>query len=188
MWSRSVLWSLSCVSKAFFARWWHQQDEKTKVMVRGLVKDGRLEFSNGGWCMHDEAAPHYIDMIDQTTLGHKFLMDEFGVAPTTGWQLDPFGHSATQAALLSAEVGFQGLFFGRIDYQAAWPGMARHGPRTSTCGARGRRRSSSGGPRLPWAHRPRSSRVSQVHETKMSAASEGSMRGIMGRPRASIST
>ena len=34
-----------------------------------------------------------------------------------GWQLDPFGHSATQAALLSAEVGFGGLFFGRIDYQ-----------------------------------------------------------------------
>ena len=107
-------------SKAFFARWWHQQDEKTKGMVRGLVKDGRLEFSNGGWCMHDEAAPHYVDMIDQTTLGHKFLMTEFGVAPSTGWQLDPFGHSATQAALLSAEVGFQGLFFGRIDYQDLW--------------------------------------------------------------------
>ena len=37
--------------------------------------------------------------------------------PTIGWQIDPFGHSATQAALLSAEVGFNGLFFGRIDYQ-----------------------------------------------------------------------
>ena len=30
---------------------------------------------------------------------------------------DPFGHSATQAALLSGEVGFEALFFGRIDYQ-----------------------------------------------------------------------
>eukprot|EP00929_Paragymnodinium_shiwhaense_P067516 TRINITY_DN33975_c0_g1_i1.p1 TRINITY_DN33975_c0_g1~~TRINITY_DN33975_c0_g1_i1.p1 ORF type:complete len:1024 (-),score=239.94 TRINITY_DN33975_c0_g1_i1:389-3010(-) len=56
-------------------------------------------------------------MVDQTTLGHKFLMEEFGIAPKTGWQLDPFGHSATQAALLSSEVGFNGLFFGRIDYQ-----------------------------------------------------------------------
>ena len=34
-----------------------------------------------------------------------------------GWQIDPFGHSASQAALLSAEVGFDSLFFGRIDYQ-----------------------------------------------------------------------
>ncbi len=34
-----------------------------------------------------------------------------------GWQIDPFGHSATQASLLSAEVGFDALYFGRIDYQ-----------------------------------------------------------------------
>jgi len=105
------------VEQAFFVRWWRQQDEKTMNLVKELVKAGRLEFTNGGWCMHDEAAPHYMDMIDQTTLGHKFLMAEFGVAPRTGWQLDPFGHSATQASLLSSEVGFQGLFFGRIDYQ-----------------------------------------------------------------------
>jgi alpha-mannosidase len=37
--------------------------------------------------------------------------------PTVGWQIDPFGHSATQASLLSAEAGFDALYFGRIDYQ-----------------------------------------------------------------------
>mmetsp|Transcript_56397 Transcript_56397/g.134643 ORF Transcript_56397/g.134643 Transcript_56397/m.134643 type:complete len:987 (-) Transcript_56397:208-3168(-) len=105
------------VETAFFARWWRQQDNSTRQLVRRLVSSGQLEFSNGGWCMHDEAATHFLDMIDQTTLGHKFLMEELGAAPRTGWQLDPFGHSSTQAALLSAEVGFQGLFFGRIDYQ-----------------------------------------------------------------------
>ncbi|MFN9980859.1 MAG: hypothetical protein ACK53Y_13120, partial [bacterium] len=31
--------------------------------------------------------------------------------------MDPFGHSATQASLFSAEVGFDALFFGRIDHQ-----------------------------------------------------------------------
>ena len=30
---------------------------------------------------------------------------------------DPFGHSATQAAVLSAEVGFDSLWFARIDFQ-----------------------------------------------------------------------
>ena len=54
--------------------------------------------------MHDEAATHYIDMIDQTTLGHRFIKEEFGVTPTVGWQIDPFGHSAVQAYLLGAEV------------------------------------------------------------------------------------
>ncbi|XP_021887561.1 probable alpha-mannosidase At5g13980, partial [Carica papaya] len=68
-------------------------------------------------CMHDEAAPHYIDMIDQTTLGHRFIKQEFDITPRIGWQIDPFGHSATQAYLLGAEVGFDSLFFARIDYQ-----------------------------------------------------------------------
>lgn len=59
---------------------------------------------NAGMCMHDEATPHYIDMIDQTTLGHQFVKDEFSKLPRVGWQIDPFGHSAVQAYLLSAEV------------------------------------------------------------------------------------
>jgi len=32
--------------------------------------------------------------------------------------VDPFGHSATQASLLSGLLGFDSLFFGRADYQA----------------------------------------------------------------------
>lgn len=59
---------------------------------------------NGGMCMHDEATPHYVDLIDQTTLGHRFILDEFGKKPRVGWQIDPFGHSAVQAYLLGAEV------------------------------------------------------------------------------------
>lgn len=54
--------------------------------------------------MHDEAATHYVDMIEQTTLGHNFIKKEFGVTPRIGWQIDPFGHSAVQAYLLGAEV------------------------------------------------------------------------------------
>lgn len=56
--------------------------------------------------MHDEATTHYIDMIDQTTLGHQFIKEEFGITPRIGWQIDPFGHSAVQAYLLGALVQF----------------------------------------------------------------------------------
>ncbi|KAJ7971782.1 Alpha-mannosidase [Quillaja saponaria] len=105
------------VEMAFFQRWWRQQSKAMKIKVKELVNSGQLEFINGGMCMHDEATPHYIDLIDQTTLGHQFIKDEFGKIPRVGWQIDPFGHSAVQAYLLGAEIGFDSLFFARIDYQ-----------------------------------------------------------------------
>ncbi|CAA0824595.1 Glycosyl hydrolase family 38 protein [Striga hermonthica] len=105
------------VEMAFFQRWWRQQSDTLKAKVKQLVDSGQLEFINGGMCMHDEATPHYIDLIDQTTLGHSFILDEFGKKPRVGWQIDPFGHSAVQAYLLGAELGFDSLFFARIDYQ-----------------------------------------------------------------------
>ncbi|KAI6675783.1 hypothetical protein NL676_003689 [Syzygium grande] len=108
--------------QAFFQRWWRDQSEQVQSTVKQLVNSGQLEFINGGMCMHYKATTHYIDMIDQTTLGHRFIKEEFGVTPRIGWQIDTFGHSSVQAYLLGAEVGFDSVFFARIDYQdrAKW--------------------------------------------------------------------
>lgn len=77
----------------------------------------------------DEACVHYTSVIDQMTEGHQFVWREFGVRPRIGWHIgtlfsfrnfwenstDPFGHAATQASLF-AQMGFDGFFFGRIEY------------------------------------------------------------------------
>lgn len=105
------------VEQKFFSMWWNEQDNAVKETVRFLVANQQLSFVNGGWCMHDEAAAHFIGMIDQTTLGHQFLLKELGVVPKVGWQLDPFGHSASQASLFASKVGFDALYIGRIDHQ-----------------------------------------------------------------------
>jgi hypothetical protein len=105
------------VEQKFFSMWWEEQSNVWKQRVKDLIANDQLNFANGGWCMHDEAATHYMGMIDQTTLGHAFLKRELGVVPTIGWQLDPFGHSATQASYMTAKLGFDALYFGRIDYQ-----------------------------------------------------------------------
>lgn len=102
---------------SFFTRWWNEQGDQRKAEVTKLVADGRLTFVNGGYVQHDEASSYYQAMIDQTTLGHRFLKKTFGVVPRIGWQIDPFGHSSTQAGLLSSQLGFDALFFGRADYQ-----------------------------------------------------------------------
>ncbi|CAK7293605.1 Lysosomal alpha-mannosidase [Vulpes lagopus] len=106
------------VEIAFFSRWWHQQTNATQEVVRNLVRQGRLEFANGGWVMNDEAATHYGAIIDQMTLGLRFLEDTFGKdgRPRVAWHIDPFGHSREQASLF-AQMGFDGFFFGRLDYQ-----------------------------------------------------------------------
>ncbi|XP_016017648.2 lysosomal alpha-mannosidase isoform X4 [Rousettus aegyptiacus] len=109
------------VEMAFFSRWWHQQTNATQEVVRNLVRQGRLEFANGGWVMNDEAATHYGAIIDQMTLGLRFLEDTFGNngRPRVAWHIDPFGHSREQASLF-AQMGFDGFFFGRLDYQDKW--------------------------------------------------------------------
>ena len=106
------------VEIAFFYRWWNEQDDSMRHVVKGLVNSGQLQFILGGWCMNDEASTHYNAIIDQHTVGFKFLKDNFGDCgrPHVGWQIDPFGHSREQASLF-AQFGFDGLFFGRLDYQ-----------------------------------------------------------------------
>jgi hypothetical protein len=64
--------------------------------------------------MHDEACPTYEDMINNHQIGFDFALKEFGVKPRIGWQIDPFGHSATNARFF-AEMGFDAWFFGRMD-------------------------------------------------------------------------
>lgn len=99
----------------FFSMWWDQQNDEMKDKVRKLVDNGQLELINGGWSMHDEACPIYEDMIENMQIGHEFIFKNFGKKPTVGWQLDPFGHSNTNARFFS-EMGFDSVFFARGDF------------------------------------------------------------------------
>lgn len=109
---RKFIW----VEISFFSRWWKEQKPQTQTLVNKLIDNGQLEFISGGWVMHDEAASYYEDQIDNMAVGHQFLKDTFNYKPKIGWQIDPFGHSATTAAFFS-KMGFNGYWFARPDYQ-----------------------------------------------------------------------
>ena len=100
----------------FFSMWYYSKSQEDKQIVKQLLKEGRLEIANGGWAMHDEACTTYDDMIDNMMKGHQFLLKEFNYIPRIGWQVDPFGHSVTNARLF-AEMGFDAMFLARIDSQ-----------------------------------------------------------------------
>jgi len=101
----------------FFAMWWGEQAPAVRARTRALVAADRLSFVNGGWVQHDEACPTWEAMVDQLTRGHRWLNATFGPAalPTVSWQIDPFGHSATHAALAVA-AGFDAIYFARADF------------------------------------------------------------------------
>ena len=82
------------VEQAFFQRFWDDTDTRTADLVRQLVASGQLEFINGGISMHDEANPSWLDMLDQTTLGHRLLKEQFNVTPRVQWQIDVRGGAA----------------------------------------------------------------------------------------------
>ncbi|XP_052854491.1 lysosomal alpha-mannosidase isoform X1 [Drosophila gunungcola] len=106
------------VESAFFFKWWKEQTAKVQDAVMMLVEQGRLEFIGGAWSMNDEATTHYQSVIDQFSWGLRLLNDTFGECgrPRVGWQIDPFGHSREMASMF-AQMGFDGMFFGRLDYQ-----------------------------------------------------------------------
>ncbi|XP_041566330.1 lysosomal alpha-mannosidase-like isoform X2 [Drosophila elegans] len=105
------------VETAFFAKWWKVQSETMKKVVTKLVNEGRFEFTGGAWSMNDEADVNYQGVIDQFTVGLKFLNETFGACarPRVGWQIDTFGHSREQAAIF-AQMGYDGQFFSRMDH------------------------------------------------------------------------
>ncbi len=111
------------VEQAFFQVFYETRTPELRAAIRGLVASRQLVFLNGGWSMHDEASPSYVDMLDNTAVGHRAIATEFGVdaLPSITWQIDPFGHSAFQGVLSSPLAGVQGVMWGRepADFKAA---------------------------------------------------------------------
>ncbi|CAI5497947.1 unnamed protein product [Closterium sp. Naga37s-1] len=56
-------------------------------------------------------------MVHQMSMGHRFIQEQFNITPRVAWQIDPFGHSATQASLITSQAGLDAFIFGRADYK-----------------------------------------------------------------------
>lgn len=98
---------------SYLHRWWQDQTEATRNQVKQLVAKGRLVFINSGWVMHDEAITNYKEMVSNMKLGLDFVYENFGIKPSIGWQIDPFGASASMVSVLH-KLGYKKLIGNRI--------------------------------------------------------------------------
>ena len=76
------------VEMGFFIVWLERHLELLDD-VKKLVANKQLAFLNGGWSMHDEAGDTFVDMLDNTHVGQRAIVDYFGVSalPTMTWQI-----------------------------------------------------------------------------------------------------
>lgn len=105
------------VETLFFSMWWEDQatTPRQRMQFRQLLANGQVEFVNGGWVMQDEISTMYDADINQMTLGHKWIVDNFGIehAPRIAWHIDPQGHVGATAARFAA-MGFNAFVPNRI--------------------------------------------------------------------------
>ena len=87
----------------------------TQVAGSQLATSMLSQWPSKHYVVYTALCPH----LPLAHMGCSFIKEQFGKVPTIGWQLDPFGHSATHAALMCGLLGFDGLFFGRADYQVS---------------------------------------------------------------------
>uniref|UniRef100_A0AAQ5XI56 Alpha-mannosidase n=1 Tax=Amphiprion ocellaris TaxID=80972 RepID=A0AAQ5XI56_AMPOC len=108
---RKMVWA----EISYFSKWWNDIDDQKRATVKRLVGAGQLELVTGGWVMADEANSHYFALLDQLMEGHQWLHRHLGVTPSSGWAIDPFGHSPSMTYLLKG-AGLQNMVIQRVHY------------------------------------------------------------------------
>jgi lysosomal alpha-mannosidase len=106
------------VEMYYFHKWWTdgRTTESQRNDLRTLLASGQWEFVMGGWVMPDEATTTYSAVLDQLVEGHVFLNKTFGIVPSIGWQIDPFGASQGVAAVY-LKAGFKYHVLDRINWK-----------------------------------------------------------------------
>ena len=61
------------VETAFLYRWWNNANTTMRTNLKWLITTNQIEIVNAGWCMSDEANPYYEDIIDQMTIGFRWV-------------------------------------------------------------------------------------------------------------------
>jgi FkbM family methyltransferase len=110
---RTVIWA----EMSFLSLWWDEASPQRQEALKKLIEEKQFDIVTGGWVMNDEASPTEFAIRTQLEEGRQWINHTFGAdaLPEYSWQIDPFGHSAGQAAILK-DMGYKGLLIQRVHY------------------------------------------------------------------------
>lgn len=98
--------------EAHIYRWIEELEPALFAEIRRYVAEGRWIIVNGWWIQPDCNVPNGESVIRQALYGKGYFMDKFGIEPTTGYNVDSFGHPGTFPMLLR-HTGFTSYTFMR---------------------------------------------------------------------------
>lgn len=99
----------------FFKHWYTTDiNDAQRNSLKEILKTRFWEILGGGFVEHDEAGAYYDDIIDNFQIGLHWLKKQFGYAPKVAISADSFGHSQSNAAILS-HIGIEGSLVERSD-------------------------------------------------------------------------
>jgi len=89
----------TCDSSLFFA-WVEESDPPLFERIRERIVEGRFQVVGGWWIEPDCNVPCGESFVRQALYGQRYLREKFGIAATTGANLDSFGHNASIPQIL----------------------------------------------------------------------------------------
>ena len=105
--------------------WVYRQVERLRpelfARIRRLVERGQWHITGGQFIQPDLNLPTAAGLHRQIVHGQRYFRDRFGVAPTVGYNVDSFGHTASLPDILAAH-GYTAYVFRRPEqHQVALP-------------------------------------------------------------------
>jgi alpha-mannosidase len=105
--------------------WVYRQAERLRpelfARIGKLVERGQWHITGGQFLQPDLNLPTAAGLHRQILHGQRYFLDRFGVAPTIGYNVDSFGHTASLPDIL-VEHGYTGYVFRRPEqHQVALP-------------------------------------------------------------------
>jgi alpha-mannosidase len=101
-----------CHNEVVLYKWVEEYEPSLFARIQDLVRQGKWHIMGGWYVQPDCNMPSGESFARQALIGKRYFAEKFGVEPTVGINLDPFGHTRGLAQIL-ARAGYDSYLFCR---------------------------------------------------------------------------